>query len=54
VRMAEQHLTTNGSQFSFKIKIDDKVFRNNHGAYDNLDTVRFCFCFVIVISHFVL
>lgn len=39
VKMAEQHLTTNGSQFSFKIKYGDKVFRNNHGAYDNLDTV---------------
>jgi hypothetical protein len=39
VRTAEEHITTNGSLFSFKIKFGDKVFRNNHGAFNNLDEV---------------
>ena len=49
VRMAEEHLTTNGSQFSFKIKYGDSVFRNNHGAFNTLEEVILCF-FVLFLS----
>lgn len=48
VRTAEEHITTNGSLFSFKIKFGDKVFRNNHGAFNNLDEVHPVVFFVFI------